>query len=65
MTDEQVVKRWAVTGLLVNVAPENLVTVARRLDAAADLSVSVGVVKDLDFIEDEILKIRAEGLFGT
>jgi len=63
ITDERVVQRWTKTGLLDKVATSNLVKVARRLDEAAERALLE--IKHINAIEDEIVKMRKEGLFGV
>jgi hypothetical protein len=55
------VKKWAVTGLLKYVKPEDLTYIAVRLETAAKLSIDFN---DKDILESEIKKLRKKGLFG-
>jgi len=61
MTDERLVQRWGGTGLLDRVATKDVVAVAKRLDEAAGRALTGA---NVNAIEEEVLRMRAEGLFG-
>ena len=64
MTEEQkiaLVKKWSCTGLLREVKDVHLFTVVIRLERAAKRALKT---KDGKPLEDEILRMRAEGLFN-
>lgn len=61
MTDERLVQRWGGTGLLDRVATKDVVVVAKRLDEAAGRALTGA---NVNAIEEEVLRMRAEGLFG-
>jgi hypothetical protein len=54
------VAKWSVTGLLRTVADENIVEVVTRLERAAKKAFKTTDGKPL---EEEILRMRGEGLF--
>jgi len=62
MKDNELVKKWAVTGLLRFVKPEELSYVAVRLEMAAQAALQFN---DKDYLEQEIVSMRKQGLFGS
>lgn len=61
------IEKWAKTGLLKFVKPEHIADVVERLEDAAQLTL-LSAASDLErvnVIEQEIIKLRDEGLFGT
>jgi len=61
MNDADLIRRWSCTGLLRGVTIENAVIISRRLQIAADKATTIG---DSMCVDDEISKLRGEGLFG-
>lgn len=69
---DRLIEKWSKTGLLLKVKLENLETVVARLEAKAQAVIDISRLfpkseqskEAYDLFEQEIIKMRDEGLFG-